>query len=75
MFSRYLQLRQLDMDANVTATNRLPCVSLFLLVQVKCFGDFSTMHRLKKFLYVYLKIYSQGYTPAPFNATYHNSSV
>lgn len=71
MLSRYLQLRQLDMDANVASTNRLPCVSLFLLVHVKCFGDFSTMHRLKKFFYVYLKIYSQGYTPTPFNVTYH----
>ena len=60
-------------DANVASTNRLPRVSLFLLVQVKCFGDFSTMHRLKKF--VYLKTYSQGYTPTPLNVTYHNSSL
>lgn len=52
VYSRNLQLRQLYMDANVVSTNRLPCVSLVLLVQIKCFGDFSTMHRLKKFLYV-----------------------
>ena len=75
VYSRNLHLRQLYMDTNVVSTNLLPQVSLFLLVQVKCFGDFSTMHRLKKFLQVYLKIYSQGYTPTPFNATYHNSSV
>lgn len=72
VYSRYLQLRQLDMDANVASTNRLPCL-YFCLLRLNVLAIFSTMHRLKKFLQAYLKIYSQGYTPTPFNVTYHNS--
>ena len=50
VYSRYVQLRQLYMDANVASTNRLPRVSLFLIVQVKYFGDFFHDAQIEKVL-------------------------